>query len=596
MRSTGISLFVILLLSASLIEGQGTGGGQPGQTSQPGQTAQPGLPGPANPQRMPARPLRPGETPPKGSAVIRGQVRMDGTGAPVRRAQVRAMSNDGRGGGVTSTNNEGSYEIRDLPAGRYSIMASKGSFVTGQFGQRRPGDPGTPIELADGQTAEKVNFVLSRGAVIAGRLVDDGGEPVAGANVTAMRLQFVGGQQRMVPGGSEGSNDRTDDQGTYRLYGLAPGEYFVSANDRNNNFGPPGINNTESDGFAPTYFPGTSSLAEATRITVKAGQEAAAPFALIVARMAKIRGRVLSSSGEPIGRSMLMLTPADPMMGFMSFSNANNAMVDSDGVFQFANVAPGRYTISVRPMTMPGGTSEFATMPITVASDDIDNVLITTSPGATVRGVVLTDDGTPLPFRADQVQIFASSLDPSTRMMGSGPPKINPDFTFELTGMMDRRIIRGNIGMGQNTGWLLKAVIYDGQDVIDTGIDFQPGRAYDGVQLIFTQKTTELSGVVTDDRNQPIVDATIVVFPLNSERWGMQSRYLRMLRPDTNGRYSIRNLPPLDEYGIIAVRSLDMGQGSDPEFLTRARDDARPFSLAEGETKNLDVKVSTIVP
>ena len=69
-----------------------------------------------------------------------------------------------------------------------------------------------------------------------------------------------------------------------------------------------------------------------------------------------------------------------------------------------------------------------------------------------------------------------------------------------------------------------------------------------------------------------------------------------MLRPDTNGRYSIRNLPPLDEYGIIAVRSLDMGQGSDPEFLTRAREDARPFSLAEGETKNLDVKISTIVP
>ena len=593
MQAMGV-LFVIVLLASSSVHAQGTGA--PGQTSLPGQTAQPSPPGPNSPQRGPARPLRPGETPPKGSALIRGQVRMDGTGTPVRRAQVRAMSMDGRGGGVTSTNNEGSFEIRDLPAGRYSLMASKGSFVTAQFGQRRPGDPGTPIELADGQIAEKVNFILSRGAVITGRIVDDGGEPVAGANVTAMRFQFVSGTRRLVPGGSEGGSDRTDDQGAYRLYGLAPGEYFVSANNRNNNFGPPGINNTESDGFAPTYFPGTSNIAEATRINVRAGQEAAAPFALVVARMAKVRGRVLSSSGNPVGRSMLMLTPADPMMGFMTFSAANNAMVDNEGAFQFTNVAPGRYNLNVRPMGMPGATTEFATMQITVGGEDIDNVLITTSPGASARGVVLTDDGTPPPFRADQVQIFPSSADPSTPMMGSGPPKLNDDFTFELTGLFDRRIIRANIGMGQTAGWFLKAVIYDGQDVTDSGIEFQPGRAYDGMQLIFTQKTTDLSGVVTDDRNRPIVDATVVVFPLNSERWGMQTRYARTVRPDINGRYNIRNLPPADDYAIIAVRDLEPGQSTDPEFLTRAREEAKPFSLFEGETKTVDVRLSPLTP
>ncbi|MGH9219548.1 MAG: carboxypeptidase-like regulatory domain-containing protein, partial [Vicinamibacterales bacterium] len=332
-------------------------------------------------------------------------------------------------------------------------------------------------------------------------------------------------------------------------------------------------------------------------VTVRAGQEAAAPFALIVARMAKIRGRVFNSSGAAIGgRSMLMLTPADPMMGFMSFSNTNNAMVDSEGAFEFTNVAPGRYTINVRPMGMPGGASESARMPITVGSDDIDNVVITTSAGATARGMVLTDDGTPLPFRADQVQIFASSTDPSTQMMGSGPPKVNEDFTFEMTGLFERRTIRGNIGMGQPIGWFLKAVIYDGHDVTDTGIDFQPGRTYEGVQLIFTQKSTSLSGLVTDDRNRPIVDVTVVIFSLNSERWGMQSRYFRAVRPDTNGRYNARNLPPSDEYGIIAVRNLEPGQSSDPEFLTRARDDAKPFSLTEGETKTVDIRLSVINP
>src|SRR5687768_11509480 len=203
------------------------------QATQPGQQVQQPQPSsPTAPQRMPARPLRPGETPPKGSGVLKGQVIASGTGTPVRRAQVRAMSMEGRGGGVTSTDNEGRYEIKDLPAGRYNITASKGGFSPGSFGQRRPGEPGTPIDLSDGQTAEKVNFVLARGGVIAGRIVDDGGEPVSGTMVAAMRYQFVQGTRRLVPANGEGSTDRTDDQGSFRLFGLPPGDYYVSASNR----------------------------------------------------------------------------------------------------------------------------------------------------------------------------------------------------------------------------------------------------------------------------------------------------------------------------------------------------------------------------
>src|SRR5688572_10306178 len=99
MRSTGALLFVILLVVSHSGSAQT---GPPGQTAAPGQTAQPGPTSPGTPQRMPARPLRPGETPPKGTAVIKGQVTAGVTGAPVRRAQVRAMSMEGRGGGVTS--------------------------------------------------------------------------------------------------------------------------------------------------------------------------------------------------------------------------------------------------------------------------------------------------------------------------------------------------------------------------------------------------------------------------------------------------------------------------------------------------------------
>lgn len=569
--------------------------GAPSPPSQPGQMA-PGQPAPGQPTRMPARPLRPGEVPPKGTSVLKGVVTSSTTGAPVRRAQVRAMSMESRGGGVTSTDAEGRFEIKELPAGRYNVTALKGGFVTGQFGQRRPGEPGTPIDVADGQTAEKVNFVLSRGGVISGHIVDDGGEPVAGTQVAAMRFQFVSGSRRLVPGGSEGSNDRTDDQGAFRLYGLPPGDYFVSANNRGGGMAIQAeVNNTEADGFAPTYYPGTPNLNEATRVTLKAGQEmGGANFALVVARMARVRGRALNSRGEPVGRSMLMLTPADPMMGMSYSMNMSNAMVAPDGSFQFTNVPPGRYNLNVRPMSTLGANEEFAVLPVTVGSEDIDNLFVTTSLGATAKGVVTTDDGSPPTFRPDQVQLVAQTLEPAMNIMGGGPTRVNDDYTFEITSLFDRRLIRGSLGA--LPGWYLKAVFYDGVDVTDTGVEFTPGRAYEGFEVVFTQKATDLSGLVTDDRGRAVLDATVVVFPANQERWTFGSRFLRTARPDTSGRYTFKGLPPSNDYMVVVVQNLQPGQATDPEFLTRAREEAKPLSLNEGETKAVDVTLSKLVP
>lgn len=583
MRPIALSLAFLISLGAIAF----------GQAPQPGQQVPPPPAQPATPQRMPARPLRPGEEPPKGTAVLKGQV-LASTGGPVRRAQVRAMSMEGRGGGVTSTDANGNYEIKELPAGRYTVTAGKGGFVQGNFGQRRPGEPGTPIDLSDAQTADKVNFVLSRGSVISGKIVDDGGEPVSGTMVAAVRYQFVAGTRRLVPGGGEGSTDRTDDQGSFRLFGLPPGDYYVSANNRNNMMMMPGVNNTESEGFAPTYFPGTPNVAEATRVTVRAGQEmSGANFALIIARMARVRGRALNSRGEPVASAMLMLMPDEPMVMSMTF---NNAMVAGDGSFQFANVPPGRYNLQVRPNGMPSATSEFATMKVTVGNDDIDNLIVTTSVGATARGVVMTDDGSVPTFRADQVNIFPQPAEPGSMMMGApGQNRVNDDFTFELTGLSDRRLIRANVG-GQALGWYLKAVMLDGEDVTDGGIEFTPGRSYDGLQIILTRQTTDLSGLVTDDRGKPVLDATVVIFPANKELWAYSSRYVRTARPDTNGKYSLKSMPPSDDYLIIAVQNLEQGQGGDPEFLARAAEEAKRLSLNEGETKAVDIRLSKLVP
>lgn len=546
--------------------------------------------------RTPPRAPKPGEPPPKGTAVIKGQVRDAATGTPVRRVQVRASSMSGPGSAVTNTDAEGNFEIRDLMAGRYSLSAVKSGFVQGFYGQKRPGEMGTPIELGEGQTAAQVNFTLTRGGVISGRILDDAGEPVAGATVQATRYQFVSGGRRLVPAASEGSTDRTDDQGSFRLYGLPAGDFYVSANYRQVAFlSGPNENRADAEAFAPTYFPGTANIVEAARVTVKAGQEmSGASFALIVARMARVRGRAVNSSGQPLAGGALMLMPADAAASIAMSMNMSNAMIAADGTFQFVNVPPGRYNINLRPSGMQTTTNELAVVPITVGNEDLDNLIVSTAPAATARGVISTDEGTTPPFRPEQVAIYPGPMEPGPMFMSPGQTRINDDYTFEITGLIDRRLLRANIA--QSSDWYLKSIMHDGNDVTDSGMEFEPGRSYDGLHVVFTRKTTDLSGRLTDDRSNPVLDAFVVIFPVDQQKWTPQSRYIRTLRPDTNGRFTVKNLPPLDDYLIIAVQNLESGQAFDPDFLARAREDARPLSLAEGETKSVDVKLSKLVP
>ena len=145
------------------------------------------------------------------------------TGRPVKRARV-IVAGGGRPRAAT-TDEQGRFRITALPAGTYSITATKTGFVDGAFGQRRALRTGTPVELADGQQRADVDLKLSRGGVITGRVLDEDGEPLARAMVSVLRQQYVRGEKQLTPAGA----DQSDDRGQFRVFGLPPGDYYVSA-------------------------------------------------------------------------------------------------------------------------------------------------------------------------------------------------------------------------------------------------------------------------------------------------------------------------------------------------------------------------------
>src|SRR5215208_5041698 len=84
------------------------------------------------------------------SASIQGRVTTADTGAPIRRAEVRAIS-DGGVSRLVTTDGDGRFELRDLPAGEFRVTVSKSGFVSLAYGQQRPFEAARAIDLTRAQ-------------------------------------------------------------------------------------------------------------------------------------------------------------------------------------------------------------------------------------------------------------------------------------------------------------------------------------------------------------------------------------------------------------------------------------------------------------
>jgi hypothetical protein len=208
-----------------------------------------------------------------------------------------------------------------------------------------------------------------------------------------------------------------------------------------------------------------------------------------------------------------------------------------------------------------------------------------------INGTVVSDTGEAFDFRPQQLQVNARPATPDTQGpgMGGGGSRVNDDFSFTIRNVLDPVVLRAS----SPQGWTLKSVRLSADDITDTPMEFPAGQAIGGVQIVMTKQVTTLSGLVTDARGNPSLDATVVVFPADEKLWTFQSRFIRAARPDQEGRYRMTALPGAQDYLVVAVQGLEDGQAGDPEFLTAIRDSAAKFALGDGEAKSVDVKLAT---
>ena len=547
---------------------------------------------------------------------------------------------------TTLTDAQGAFVIEHLPAGQYSVSASRNTFLTTQYGQKKPAGPGTTVLLNDGQKLT-LNLQLFRGGVIAGTVFGEDGDPLVQTQVQVWRFTMNSGVKRL----QRSNSTTTDDRGAYRLSGLQPGEYLVSATVNNSDAimadrmladtalieqaiaagaiqagAAPGLPATVAipvpqpsqnrtienfpPGYVPAFHPNTIEPRNATTVRVAGGDEHRfIDIQVRVAQASNIVGTVTNPPGQDLGVQVFLMND-DPFM-----DAPNMARVEPNGQFVFRNVSPGKYTVLAEVISAPNrdswtttetvivnGVSTQRPRPIPQLQDSQrmwgrDNVSVdgqavvpssvTLRPGKSISGMVIFDMARPPDLTRSWMMVSLQLAPDSAQMRFSQLPQgvIGPDGRFTISGVSPGRY------QIRPPGPATSAII-DGKDTLDFPLDFTGDADVTNAVLTVTDKQTEIAGRLTDATGKPGADETVIIASTDDRYWTPGSRRIAYTRTRADGQYVFRNLPS-GSYVIAVVNDLEFGMQYDVEFLrSLAAAGSTRVTLAEGEKLLRDLRVA----
>jgi protocatechuate 3,4-dioxygenase beta subunit len=609
----------------------------------------PPVPKPAQPPQLPPGPARDSQALAQApaTAVIMGTVVVNGTGQPADGVRLTLSGNELRGSRSALSDDSGNFAFLALPPGTYTLRATKNGYVSGTYGQKQPGRPGTAIVLNVGQQLKGVTLEVARGGVVSGTIYDEKNRPAVRVNVRVMQWTWQSGERVLTSSGS----GTTDDRGIYRVFGLAPGEYVVNAVPPNNpgnmltnedmqslarmeelmarglaaqadmsklvlerDFAaqPNSVNAEPVSGYAAVYYPGTPQAGNAQAVKVGISQEQLGiDFQLQRVSLSRVTGTVMVPSGVTAQNVQVRLVETGAMTPGMTQFNARPS---PQGIFTFNAVPPGQYQLSatvqlpVNRPPMPAGATLmqtkvemesqlnasssrrlWAVADVTVDGSFTPNIGLTLQEGMTITGGV-SFDGTAPPPPLNRIRLTLAPLGQAMQQAGVNTATATADangrFTFLGVSPGQYRVRTSGA-----TGYAMKSVMADGKDTLDFPLEVKPGENLTNVNVEFTDKTTDLKGTLQSQLGQPTADFTVIIFPTDSRYWVPLGRRIRSARPSTDGKFAFGALPEGD-YRIAAVTDVEPGAWNDPAFLQQLMTASLAVRLVEGQPVVQDIRVS----
>ncbi|HMV48526.1 MAG TPA: carboxypeptidase regulatory-like domain-containing protein [Blastocatellia bacterium] len=503
----------------------------------------------------------------KATAVIAGRIIIGDGGAP--GVEVIAVKQETGGGIVFSgqptqtynatTDTDGNYRITNVPAGSFRVTAYAPAHVTpGERNSFGPANSGKTVNLAEGETAENVNFSLIRGGVISGKLTDEDGRIVIEESVYTYKLDQNG--KRAPNTGPVFSEWRTDDRGVYRIYGLEPGRYLVSAGASSEEAS---IRIGSGGGFyRRTFHPEAAEEADAKIIEVRSGGEAE-NVDIRLARAAKgyvATGRVIDGdTGKPIFGAMIGYGIVKDRGS--SFGMGNSA-TNSLGEFRLEGLTPNTYTAYARLMTADNENYS-ESVKFEVLGGDVSGLEIKMKRGAVISGLATVEGVRDPAVLANLSKIYISAQNLSNEpMVGINGGNINANGTFKLGGLRPGKTRINAQLMGTVKGFSLLRVEHNGQILKE--FELNAGDQLTGVTLVFAYGTGSIFGRVEVKGGTLPPGSRMSV---TARREGEETTGISSIRPvtvDARGQFLIEGLSAGNYKLVLIAYPQDFQPGYKP--------------------------------
>lgn len=578
------------------------------------------------------------QPPVQGTGVISGQVTVAGTGQPLDEARVTLGGGSLRGPRTATADAEGRYVFDQLAPGSYSVRATRSGFVGGTYGQTRFGGSGTMIVLTDGQKFETARIEVAKGAVISGTVFDEKNRPSISTPVRIQQWVWSSGERILSQSGSA----TTDDRGIYRAFGLQPGEYLVSAAPRNTNLeqaevemqmaeartrelqslglagsagqfqvAPAPSGTAMPQGYAPVFYPGSTSIAGARSVRLLPGQEQLGiDIGLVQVGLSRVTGDVIVPPGVAANSVQVRLFDTSGVGGVQPSA----ARPNQTGTFTVTGVAPGQYTVvaianvaqqsqapqpaappNMGPVQAPGQPTAtrryWAQADVSVDGTSTPHVSLTLQEGSPISGTVAFNgtSAQPAPNVLTRLRVNLVPVGQVSNAIGMGSlsGQVDASGRFTVPGVVPARYRVSATGISP---WQLASAMANGTDALDFTLLIEAGQPTPTLQLEFADRTAEVSGTLTRGTGAPAPEHVVVIFPSDQRYWAPFARRMRTARPATDGKFSITSMPPGD-YRLAAVTDIAPGEWFDPAFLEQLLPSSVAVRLVAGQPATQNIRV-----
>jgi hypothetical protein len=482
------------------------------------------------------------------------------TGEPLKKVQILAepLGKPGAPAYGTLSDDNGNFKLVELDPGQYKVKGERNGYLPTSYGGRRADSTGAAVVLEPGQQLLDLKLKMPPFGVIAGTARESDGDPVAGARVELLRVDYSNGY---YPRAELIESANTDDSGQYRSVNLPPGKYYVRVTPRDSSFAVDGSPKSARrlEVLVPTLYPGVQDPLIATLVEVTPGARVTG-IGVILSRKRLFRVSGYVPFPAQADQGSVVLSCANGISGVLE-QVSGVAVQKADGKFEIEGVPPGSYQLSA----VANGRDRFyfGHLPIEVGDADVQGVRIMIDAGTEVTGRVTLGGAAVAKFNP---ALFLTDGSFENRFTAS----VGPDQTFGVNLSQSRS--RYQISLPKDGPLFIQSVRSGGTDVLREGLAISGGGKVE-LEVVLSADAGQVDGVVLDKDDNPSVGARVLLAPEPKLR--SRPDLVQTAISDQQGHYRFQKVPP-GNYTLFAWDDLEPGIWWDPDFLKKYETQGEP--------------------